>query len=162
MRIHLGILLIYTCVLVWNKIMSTYSNVDIVWTFKYHFCLFKMELYLSGADSYLIQIFKWTLESWELIAANSLFHELIFSLCWMIKNVAGCVNSGVQNTKTGFTVRVLNMHIFKGFLHGGQKGNTVVQYKRYAHNASSSTYMPVAASQVEVQYNPNVLVEQRG
>ena len=41
---------------------------------KSHFRLFKMELYLSGADSYLIQIFKWTLESWELIAANSLFH----------------------------------------------------------------------------------------
>ena len=28
--------------------MSTYSNVDIVKTFEYHFCLFKMELYHSA------------------------------------------------------------------------------------------------------------------
>mgnify|MGYP006192601471 FL=1 len=47
---------------------------------KSHFRLFKMELYLSGADSYLIQIFKWTLESWELIAANSLFHAIFTTL----------------------------------------------------------------------------------
>ena len=36
--------------------MYTDSNEDIVKTFKYHFCLFKMELYQSGANSYLIQI----------------------------------------------------------------------------------------------------------
>ena len=48
--------------------------------FKYHFCFFKMELYLSGTDSYLIQIFKWTLKSWELIAANSLFHAVFTTL----------------------------------------------------------------------------------
>ena len=48
--------------------MSTLlSNVDKVLTIKYLFCLFKMELYQSGADSCLIQIFKWTLESWEFI-----------------------------------------------------------------------------------------------
>jgi hypothetical protein len=80
MSIHLGILLFYLCVMAWNKIMSTFSNVDIVLTFKYHFCLFKMELCLSGADSYLIQIFKWTLKSWELIAANSLFHAIFTTL----------------------------------------------------------------------------------
>ena len=72
--LHLGIFLIYICVLAWNKIISTSRNEDTVLTFKYHFCLFKMDLYLSGADSYLIQIFKWTVESWELIATNSLFH----------------------------------------------------------------------------------------
>ena len=57
--------------------MSTFSNVDF---FKYHFCFFNMELCLSGADSYLIQIFEWTLESWELIAANSLFHAIFTTL----------------------------------------------------------------------------------
>ena len=39
-----------------------------------------MELCLSGANSYLIQIFKWTLESRELIAANSLFHAIFTTL----------------------------------------------------------------------------------
>ena len=80
MSIHVGILLTYTCVLALSKIMSTSSNVDIVSTFKYHFCLFQMELYQSGADSYLIQIFKWTLESWEFIVGNSLFHAVFITL----------------------------------------------------------------------------------
>ena len=70
MSIHVGILLIYIRVLALSKIMSTYRNVDIVLTFKYHFCLFQMEIYQSGADSYLIQMFKWTLESWEFIVGN--------------------------------------------------------------------------------------------
>ena len=30
-----------------------------------------MELYQSGPDFYLIQTFKWTLESWEFIVGNS-------------------------------------------------------------------------------------------
>ena len=67
MNIHVGILLIYKCVLALSKMMSAYSNADKVLMFKYHFCLFKMELYQSGADSYFIQIFKLTLESWEFI-----------------------------------------------------------------------------------------------
>ena len=42
--------------------------------FKNHFCLYKMELFQSGGNSYLIQIpvFKWTLESWELIRSRKL------------------------------------------------------------------------------------------
>ena len=40
--------------------MSTYSNIDIIKMFEYHFCLFKMGLYQSGANSYLIQIFKYS------------------------------------------------------------------------------------------------------
>jgi hypothetical protein len=80
MSILVGILLIHIFVFVLSKIMSTYSNVDIVSTFKYHFCLFEMELYQSGADSYLIQIFKWTLESWELIVGNSLFPAVFTTL----------------------------------------------------------------------------------
>ena len=39
-----------------------------------------MELYQSGPDSYLIQIFKWTLESWEVIVENSLFHAVFTTL----------------------------------------------------------------------------------
>ena len=39
-----------------------------------------MELYQSGADSYLIQIFKWRLESWEFLVANSLFHAVFPTL----------------------------------------------------------------------------------
>ena len=72
MSTHIGIPactvpLIYICVLAWSKIMSTFSNLDRVW-------IFLTELYQSGADFYLIlQIFKWTLESWEFIEANSLF-----------------------------------------------------------------------------------------
>jgi hypothetical protein len=80
MSIHVGILLIYICILALSKIMSTYSNIDIVFTLKYQFCLFKMELYQSGADSDLIQIFKWTLESWEFIVGNSLFHAVFTTL----------------------------------------------------------------------------------
>ena len=38
--------------------------------------LILMELYQPGPDSYLIQIFKWTLESWEFIVGNSLFHAV--------------------------------------------------------------------------------------
>ena len=60
--------------------MSTYSNIEIMKTLKFHFGLFKMELYQSGADSYLIQIFKWTLESWEFIVGNSLFHAVFTTL----------------------------------------------------------------------------------
>ena len=86
MSIQVGILLIYICVLALNKIMSTFSNVDIVKMFEYQFRLFKMELYLSGADSYLIQIFKWILESWELIAANSLFHAAFTTLAMFSPN----------------------------------------------------------------------------
>ena len=61
--VHVGIpvLPIYktVCVaLALSKIISTSSNADKLITFKYHFCLLKMELYQSGADSYLIQIFK--------------------------------------------------------------------------------------------------------
>ena len=66
-----------------NDPVHTYSNVDIIKTFKYHFCLFKMELYQSGADSYLIQIFKWKLESWDFIEANSLFHAIFTALVAM-------------------------------------------------------------------------------
>ena len=80
MSIHVGILLIYICVLAWNKIMSIFSNEDIVLTFKYHFWWFKMEFYQSGADSFFIQIFKWTLESWEFIVGNSLFHAVFTTL----------------------------------------------------------------------------------
>ena len=59
--------------------MSTYSDLDIVvLTFKNHFCLFEMELCQSGADSYLIQILKWTLESWEFIVGNFLPVSLRF------------------------------------------------------------------------------------
>ena len=86
MSIHVGILLIYICVLALSKIMSTYSNVDIVSTFKNHFCLFEMELCQSGADSYLIQIFKWTLESWEFIVGNSLFHAVFTTLATFSPN----------------------------------------------------------------------------
>jgi hypothetical protein len=61
--------------------MSTYTNVDKVITFKYHFCLLKMELYQSGADSYFIQVFKeGTLESWEFIVRNSMFHAVSTTL----------------------------------------------------------------------------------
>ena len=70
----------YTFVLALSKIMSTYSNMDMVSTFKYHFCLFQMELNQSGPASYLIQIFKWTLESWEFIVGNSLFHAVFTTL----------------------------------------------------------------------------------
>ena len=45
-----------------------------------------MELCLSGADSYLIQIFKWTIETWELIAANSLFHAVFTTLATFPSN----------------------------------------------------------------------------
>ena len=76
MSIHVGILLIYAFVLAWSKIMSTNRNVDIVLMFKYHFCLFKIELYQSGADSFLIQIFRRSLESWEFIEVNSLFRTV--------------------------------------------------------------------------------------
>ena len=51
--------------------MSTYSNVDMVKTFEYH--------YHSAADSYLIQMFKWTLKSWELIAANAALFPDVFT-----------------------------------------------------------------------------------
>ena len=52
---------------------------DIVQTFKYHFSfLFKIKLYQSGADSYLIQILKWTLELSEFIEANSLLFRAVF------------------------------------------------------------------------------------
>ena len=77
MSIHVGTLLIYICVLALSKIMSTFGNVYNFFTFKYHFCLFQMELYQSGADSYLIQILKWTLESWEFIVGNSLFNAVL-------------------------------------------------------------------------------------
>ena len=80
MSVYVGVLLIYLCVLALSRIMSTFSNLDIVLTFKYHFCLFEMELCQSGADSYLIQIFKWTLESWEFIVGNSLFHAVSTTL----------------------------------------------------------------------------------
>jgi len=63
-----------------SKIRSTFSSVDKLITFKHHFCLFKMELYQSGADSFLIQIFKWTHESWEFIEANSLFPAVFTTL----------------------------------------------------------------------------------
>jgi uncharacterized membrane protein (DUF373 family) len=78
MNINLG--------MAWNKIMSTFSNVDIIKTLKYHFCLFKIEFCLSGANTYLIQIFKWTLESWDLIAANSLFHSVFTILATFSPN----------------------------------------------------------------------------
>ena len=86
MSIHVGILLIYICVLALSKIMSTKSNVDIVLTFKNHFCLLEMELCQSGADSYLIQIFKWTLKSWEFIVGNSLFHAVFTTLAIISPN----------------------------------------------------------------------------
>ena len=53
-------------------------------TGKYHFGLFKMELYQSGADSDLIQIFKWTLKSWDL--KNSLFHAFFPALAIFTPN----------------------------------------------------------------------------
>ena len=39
-----------------------------------------MELYQSGAASYLIQIFNWTLKSWDFIEANSLFPAVFTTL----------------------------------------------------------------------------------
>ena len=83
------LVLISKCILASSKIMSTFSNVDIdiVLTFKYHFCLLKMEHYQSGADSYLIQIFKWTLESpWEIIVGNSLFRAVFTTLVMFSPN----------------------------------------------------------------------------
>ena len=85
MSIHVGILLIYICVLALSKIMSTSSDVDKEQTFKYHFFC-KMELYQSGADSYSIQIFKWTLESWEFIVGNSLFPAVFTTLAMFSPN----------------------------------------------------------------------------
>ena len=52
-KINVRILLFYILFLAPSKIMSAYSNEDKVLTFKNHFCFFKMELYQSGADSYL-------------------------------------------------------------------------------------------------------------
>ena len=90
MSIHVGIpvLPIYkpVCILALGKIISTYSNEDKLITFEYHFCLFEMELYQSGADSYLIQIFKSTLESWEFIVGNSLFHTVFTTLATFSPN----------------------------------------------------------------------------
>ena len=90
MSVHVGIpvLPIYktVCVLALSKIISTYSNGDKLITFKYHFCLIKMELYQTGADSYLIQIFKSTLESWEFIVGNSLFHAVFTTLATFSPN----------------------------------------------------------------------------
>ena len=80
-----NILMIYIFVLAWSKIMSTYSNVDIVKTLNITF-LFKMELYQSGVDSYLIQIFKWTLKSWEFIEANSFFPAIFTTLAMFSPN----------------------------------------------------------------------------
>ena len=64
---------------VYVDLVST-RYVDLVSTFKYHFCLFQMELYQSGTGSYLIQIFKQTLKSWEFIVGNSLFHTVFTTL----------------------------------------------------------------------------------
>ena len=55
-------------------------------TLKYHFCLFQMELHQSDADSYVIQIFKSTLESWEFIVGNSLFHAVFTTLATFSPN----------------------------------------------------------------------------
>ena len=60
--------------------MSTSSDVDLLLMFKNHFCFFEMELCQSGANSYLIQIFKWTLKLWEFTVGNSLFHAVFTTL----------------------------------------------------------------------------------
>jgi hypothetical protein len=78
MRMHIGLLLIYKCVLGWS--ICYVNNLDILKMFKFHFWLFKMELYQSGADSYLIQIYKRTLKSGEFIVANSLFPAVFTTL----------------------------------------------------------------------------------
>ena len=82
MSIHAGIpvLPIFkpVFVLALSKIISKLSNVDKVLMFNYHFCLFN--ICLSGTDSYIIQIFKSTLESSEFIVGNSLFHTVFTTL----------------------------------------------------------------------------------
>ena len=44
-----------------------------------------MELCQSGADSYLIQIVKSKLESWEFIVGNSMFHAVFTTLVLQTK-----------------------------------------------------------------------------
>jgi hypothetical protein len=71
-------------VLALSKIISKLSNVDKVLMFNYHFCLFN--ICLSGTDSYIIQIFKSTLESSEFIVGNSLFHTVFTTLATFSPN----------------------------------------------------------------------------
>ena len=65
--------------------MSTYSNVDIKKTFRY--IIFLMELYQSGANYFLIQIFKWILESWEFLETKkSLFPAVLTTIATFSPN----------------------------------------------------------------------------
>ena len=75
----------YIIKIYWDKTEFAICNCRAA-TLNIKFGSFKMELYQSGADSYLIQKFKWTFKSLEFTVENSLFPAVFTTLAMFSPN----------------------------------------------------------------------------